>query len=139
MGGLGGMVSQNMNSARSTLQDDDRGRGSTMGRGPPAENPARSTIQKEDQLQAERKKHQEMVQQAARDKQQPKGSAASSPPNINTTNSGGQSLQRNTENRSLGDKVRSQTKQSTQEMTRSATEASSKRAKKAQDASVSVV
>jgi hypothetical protein len=116
-----------MNQARSTLQDDGRGR-STMGRGPPVENPARTTTQKEDQLQAERKKHQEMVQQSAREKQA----------NADSNKSESQDMsQKSTENRSLGDRVRSQTSQSTQEMTRSAAEASAKRAQKAQDASVS--
>jgi hypothetical protein len=101
-----------------------------MGRGPPANNPARTTIQKEDQLQAERKKHQEMVQQTAREKQ------------ANTDSKGESqdvSQQRSTESRSIGERVRSQTNQSTQEMTRSATEASAKRAQKAQDASVSAM
>ena len=101
-----------------------------MGRGPPADNPARTTIQKEDQLQAERKKHQEMVQHAAREKQ------------ANTDSKGESqdvSQQKSTESRSIGERVRSQTNQSTQEMTRSAAEASAKRAQKAQDASVSAM
>lgn len=121
------MVSQNRNQARTTLQDDGRVR-NTTGRGPPPDNPARTTIQ-QDELQAERKKHNEMVQQAARDKRQPNDSAPTSPP----------LQQKNTESRTVADKVRSQTNQTTQEMTRSAAEASSKRTKKAQDASVSTI
>ena len=118
------MVSQNRNQARTTLQDGGRGRSAT-GRGPPAENPARTTIQG-DQLQAERKKHQEMVQQAARDKQQKDSSPISA------------SVPKASASSNVADKVKNQANQTTQEMTRSAAEASSKRSKKAQDASVSM-
>ena len=135
MGGLGSRGAQNANPARTTLQDDGRGK-STMGRGPPAENPARSTIQKEDQLQIERKKHTEMVQQAARTKQQQKEDGSLSQSNNDKSqNAPGM----NPDSRKTDDKVKSQSNQTTQEMTRSAAEASSKRAKKAEDASVSVI
>lgn len=126
-----------MNPARSTLQDDSKGR-STFGRGPPADNPGRTTIQKEDQMQLERKKHQEMVQRAARDRQQKNGSDTAPKSISNGVNEDEvKPEKRNIESRKLEDQIRSQNVQSTQEMTRSAAEASAKRAKKAQDASVS--
>lgn len=126
-----------MNPARSTLQDDSKGR-STFGRGPPADNPGRTTIQKEDQMQLERKKHQEMVQRAARDRQQKNGSDTAPKSISNGVNEDEvKPEKRNIESRKFEDQIRSQNVQSTQEMTRSAAEASAKRAKKAQDASVS--
>ena len=129
MGGLGSRGAQNANPARTTLQDDGRGK-STMGRGPPTENTSRTTIQKEDQLQIERKKHTEMVQQAARAKQQHNEEDSSSQSNNDKIQNPLEKIE---------DKVKSQSNQTTQEMTRSAAEASSKRAKKAEDASVSII
>ena len=129
MGGLGSRGAQNANPARTTLQDDGRGK-STMGSGPPTENTSRTTIQKEDQLQIERKKHTEMVQQAARAKQQHNEEDSSSQSNNDKIQNPLEKIE---------DKVKSQSNQTTQEMTRSAAEASSKRAKKAEDASVSII
>lgn len=80
--------------------------------GVPSDNPARTTMQQSqsDQVQMERRKHQEMVQQASRDQQQKKEGLEESKP-----------------------------KQSTEELRQQAAEASAKRAKKAEEAQVRVI
>ena len=127
MGGLGGRGPQNVNPARSTLENNGRG----------IDNPTRTTNQK-DQLQVEQKKHQEIAQRAISEKQQQGSGSVSNAGTSTITN--GQSVksqQKKPEGGETVDKIRNLSKQTTQEMTRSAAEAASKRAKKAQDASVS--
>lgn len=140
VGGGGGRGPQIIvNPARSTLQNDSRG--GSAGRGSPAENPARTTIQtqNEDQLQLERKKHQEMVEQASRAQRDQQGDGSSSQKLTNESSVEKQEKvqQKKIETRQVDDASQSQQNQTTQELRRTAAEASTKRTKKAQDASVS--
>ena len=140
VGGGGGRGPQIIvNPARSTLQNESRG--GNAGRGTPAENPARTTIQKqkEVELQLERKKHQEMVEQSSRapNEQQGDGSTSQKLTTESKNESQEKLQQKKIETRQVEDAGQSQQNQTTQELRRTAAEASTKRAKKAQDASVS--
>ena len=140
MGGGGGRSPQIIvNPARSTLQNEIRG--GNAGRVTPAENPARTTIQKqkESELQLERTKHQEMMEQASRapNEQQGDGSTSQNRSTENKNESLEKLQLKKIETRQVEDAGQGQQNQTTQELRRSAAEASTKRAKKAQDASVS--
>eukprot|EP00804_Cyclotella_cryptica_P018767 CCRYP_007249-RA/>CCRYP_007249-RA protein AED:0.25 eAED:0.25 QI:211/0.85/0.87/1/1/1/8/367/1439 len=125
-----------VNPARSTLQDDSKGAGAD--RRPPAENPARTTVQKqkENQLQLERKKHQEMVEQASGAQQKQQDNRSTSQKHTNESERENEKLQqKKIETSQVGDADQTQQNQTAQELRRTAADASTKRAKKAQDAS----
>jgi hypothetical protein len=88
--------------------------------------------QKEDQLLLERKKHQEMVSQAARERQQQDGESTQQARDNKSPIGSQEKVQR------AEDPVNIGRNQTAQEMRRSAAEASTKRSKKAEDASVSI-
>ncbi|KAL7488030.1 hypothetical protein ACHAW6_013616 [Cyclotella cf. meneghiniana] len=139
VGGGGGRSPQIIvNPARSTLQNEIRS--GNAGRGTPAENPARTTIQKqkESELQLERTKHQEMMEQASRapNEQQGDGSTSQNRSTENKNESLEKLQLKKIETRQVEDAGQGQRNQTTQELRRSAAEASTKRAKKAQDASM---